>query len=87
MAVNRSGIRGGSTEGTRHIEELLGPAGAVEAIDHHGLLVYGWRVGQLTRAGVPSSLGQADADCVDWHRSAHLVHRGCLPRLALPIVR
>jgi len=58
-----------------------------EAIDHEYLLVHEWRVAQLTPLGVPLSLAQVGADCVDWHRGAHLVHRGCPPRLALRIAR
>jgi len=87
MAVNRSGFVEAPPKETHRIEGLLDHAGAVEAIGHHGLLVHEWRVPQLTRVGVPLSLAQADADCVDWHQGAHLVHRGCPPRLALPIVR
>jgi hypothetical protein len=50
-------------------EGSLGPAGAAEAIDHHGLPVHDWQVAQLTRLEVTLSLAQADADCVDWHRA------------------
>ena len=50
-------------------EGSLGPAGAAEAIDHHGLPVHDWQVAQLTRLEVPLSLAQADTDCVDWHRT------------------
>ena len=58
-----------------------------EAIDDDDLLVHEWRVRQLTGLGIPWSLAQAAADHVDWHQVATLVRRGCLPRLALPIVR
>ena len=57
-----------------------------EAIDDDDLLVHDWRVRQLTRLGIPSSLAQAAADHVDWHQLAKLVRRGCPPRLALQIV-
>ena len=33
-----------------------------EAIDHDDLLVHEWRVTQLARLGIPSSLAQAVAD-------------------------
>ena len=58
-----------------------------EAIDDDDLLVHEWRVRQLTRLGIPSSLAQAAAGHVDWHQVAKLVRRGCPPRLALQIVR
>ena len=57
-----------------------------EAIDDD-LVVHEWRVRQLTGLGIPWSLAQATADPVDWHQVATLVRRGCLPRLALRIVR
>jgi len=58
-----------------------------EAIEHDDLPVHEWRVRQLTRLGIPSSLAQAAAGHVDWHQLAKLVRRGCPPRLALQIVR
>jgi hypothetical protein len=58
-----------------------------EAIDDDDVLVHEWRVGQLTRLGIPWSLAQAAAGQVDWHQVARLVRRGCPPRLALQIVR
>jgi hypothetical protein len=58
-----------------------------QAIDHDDLLVHEWRVRQLTRLGIPSSLAQAAAEHVDWPQVATLVRRGCPPRLALQIVR
>ena len=57
-----------------------------EAIDYRDP-VRKWRVGQLTRLGIPWSLAQAVAGRVDWHQVARLVQRGCPPRLALDIVR
>ncbi len=58
-----------------------------EAVNHDDLLVYTWRVAQLTRLGIPRSLAEAYADHLDWHQIARLVQRGCPPRLALRIVR
>ena len=58
-----------------------------EAIDDDDLPVHEWRVTQLTRLGIPSSLAQAAADHVDWHQVAKLMRCGCPPRLALQIVR
>ena len=49
-------------------------------------LVHDWRVGRLTRLGVPGSLAEVYADRLDWHQVARLVQRGCPPRLALRIV-
>jgi hypothetical protein len=46
-----------------------------EAIDRRDP-VHEWRVWQLTRLGIPSSLAQAVADHVDWHQVARLVQRG-----------
>ena len=51
------------------------------------LLVHNWRVGRLTRLGIPVSLAEAYADRLDWHQIARLVQRGCPPLLALRIVR
>ena len=53
--------------------------------DEHSL-VHEWRVGQLTRLGIPEPLADAVAARVDWHQIATLVQRGCPPRLALRIV-
>ena len=50
------------------------------------VLVHEWRVGRLTRLGIPWPLAQAAADRVDWHQVATLVRRGCPPQLALRIV-
>jgi hypothetical protein len=58
-----------------------------EIIDVEESLVHDWRVAQLRRLGIPGPLAEADADHVDWHQIARLVHRGCAPRLALRIVR
>ena len=48
--------------------------------------VHAWRVGQLTRLGIPRTLAEVYADRIDWHQVARLVARGCPPRLALRIV-
>jgi hypothetical protein len=57
-----------------------------EAIDHDDLPVHNWRVAQLKRLGIPGQLAEVYADHLDWHEIAHLVRRGCLPRLALRII-
>jgi hypothetical protein len=57
-----------------------------EAIDHDDLLVHNWRVAQLKRLGIPGLLAEVYADHLDWHQIAHLVRRGCPPRLALRII-
>jgi hypothetical protein len=44
-------------------------------------------VSQVTRLGVPEPLAKIYADRMSWHQVARLVQRGCLPRLALRIVR
>jgi hypothetical protein len=49
-------------------------------------LVHTWRVAQLTRLGIPTSMAEAYADRIDWHQVARLVQRGCPARLALRIV-
>ena len=56
-----------------------------KGLDEEGLLVHNWRVDRLTRLGVPGSLAEIYADCLDWHQVARLVQRGCPPRLALRI--
>ena len=53
--------------------------------DEHSL-VHEWRVGRLTRLGIPEPLANALAARVDWHQVAALVQRGCPPWLALRIV-
>jgi sirohydrochlorin ferrochelatase len=58
-----------------------------EVIDDQDLAVHNWRVAQLSRLGVPSSVAQAVADEVDWHQVGELVQMGCPPRVALRIVR
>jgi hypothetical protein len=58
-----------------------------EVIDHDEYRVHQWRVTQLKRLGIPGPLAEADADNVDWHQIASLVHHGCPPRLALRIIR
>ena len=41
-----------------------------EAVTHDEPLVHNWRVSQLTRLGIPRSLGEAYADHLDWHQIA-----------------
>ena len=57
-----------------------------QAVADEELLVHNWRVGRLTRLGVPGSLAEVYADRLDWHQVARLVQRGCPPWLALRIV-
>jgi hypothetical protein len=57
-----------------------------DAISRGEMLVYNWRVSQLTRLGIPGPLAEIYADCIDWHQVARLVQRGCPPHLALRIV-
>jgi hypothetical protein len=59
---------------------------AHEIIHDEQSLVHEWRVGQLTRLGIPEPLADALAARVDWHQIAALVQRGCPPWLALRIV-
>ncbi|HTW03959.1 MAG TPA: hypothetical protein VMF87_26915 [Streptosporangiaceae bacterium] len=59
----------------------------LEAVDPESQLVHQWRVTRLTGLGVPRLMAEVDADNVDWHQIARLVHGGCPPRLALRIVR
>jgi hypothetical protein len=49
--------------------------------------VQAWRVEQLLRLGLASTLAEDFADVVDWHALAALINRGCSPELALEIVR
>ena len=49
--------------------------------------VRAWRVEQLRRLGLGSTLAVAFADVIDWHALAALIDRGCSPELALEIVR
>ena len=58
-----------------------------EVIDHDEYRVHQWRVTQLKRLGIPGPRAEADADNVDWHQIASLVHHVCPPRLALRIIR
>ena len=51
------------------------------------LSVRAWRAEQLGRLGLPPTLAQTFADCVDWHALADLIDRGCPLGLALDIVR
>ena len=62
------------------------PAIGHEAIDHNELPVHIWRVGRLTRLGIPAPLAEIHADHLDWHQIARLVQHGCPPRLALRII-
>ena len=57
-----------------------------DAIDHDDLPVHNWRVAQLKRLGIPGPLAEVYADHLDGHHIAHLVRRGCPPRLALRII-
>jgi hypothetical protein len=50
-------------------------------------MVHKWRVARLARLGIPSPVAEATAGHVDWHEITALVQRGCLPRLALRILR
>ena len=63
------------------------PRTTQEVIDHDAQLVHDWRVTRLMRLGIPAALAEADADRLDWHQIATLVHRGCPPLLALRIIR
>jgi hypothetical protein len=58
-----------------------------EAVDLENQLVHQWRVTRLTGLGIPRPMAEVDADNVDWHQIARLVHGGCPPLLALRIVR
>lgn len=58
-----------------------------EVIDRESHVLHKWRVAQLVRLGITASLAEVNADNVDWHEVARLVHDGCPPRLALRIVR
>ena len=49
--------------------------------------VRAWRVEQLRRLGLGSTLAVAFADVIDWHALAALIDCGCSPELALEIVR
>jgi hypothetical protein len=60
--------------------------GAHETIHDEHSLIHEWRVGQLTRLGIPKPLADAVAARVDWHQIAALVQHGCPPKLALRIV-
>ena len=63
------------------------PQAMPEAIDHDGPLVHKWLAAQLKRLGIPEPLAEVYADRLDWHQVARLVRRGCLPLLALRIIR
>ena len=60
---------------------------AHEIIHDEHSRVHEWRVGQLTRLGIPEPLADALAGRVDWHQIATGVRRGCPPRLEPRIVR
>jgi hypothetical protein len=62
------------------------PRTTQEVIDHDAQLVHDWRVTRLMRLGIPAALAEADADRLDRHQLAKLVHRGCPPLLALRII-
>jgi hypothetical protein len=49
--------------------------------------VNAWRTEQLEKLGFSQTVAEACAGLVDWHEIAALVSRGCLPHLALEIVR
>ena len=49
--------------------------------------VHAWRVEQLGKLGLSTSIAEAVADFVDWHEVAPLVAKGCPPALALEIAR
>ena len=62
----------------------------VEELDqkaHENRRVHVWRIEQLRRLGLDSSVAEAFADLVDWHALAALIDHGCPPELALEIVR
>ena len=69
------------------MEPLLPPDDDLDDEAEEELLVHAWRTEQLRRLGVPGILAETFADLVDWHALAELVERGCLPDLALEIVR
>ena len=50
-------------------------------------VVHAWRVSQLVRLGLASSVADAVADKIDWHEVAKLVRRGCPASLAVAIVQ
>jgi hypothetical protein len=49
--------------------------------------VHAWRVEQLGKLGLSTSIAEAAADLVDWHEVVPLVDKGCPPELALEIAR
>jgi hypothetical protein len=49
--------------------------------------VNAWRTEQLEKLGFSSTVAEACAGLVDWHEIAALVGRGCMPHVALEIVR
>jgi hypothetical protein len=57
-----------------------------KAIGHDESPVHTRRVSRLDRLGVPGRLAEIYADCIDWHKLAQMVRRGCSPGLALRIV-
>ena len=59
----------------------------VEFPNDEELLVHDWRVEQLERLGIETTIAETFAGVVDWHELAGLVERGCAPHLALEIVR
>lgn len=51
-----------------------------------GGAVHAWRVSQLVRLGLATTVAEAVADRVDWHDVAKLVERGCPAALAITII-
>jgi hypothetical protein len=41
-----------------------------DALSRDDMLVYNWRVSQLTRLGIPGPLAEICAGCIDWHQVA-----------------
>jgi hypothetical protein len=69
------------------METMLMPAEELDQKAQEIRRVRAWRVEQLRRLGLASTVAEAFADLVDWHALAALVDRGCPPELALEIVR
>jgi hypothetical protein len=58
-----------------------------DEIEQEAVVVHAWRVSQLTRLGLATSVAESVADNVDWHEIAKLVGRGCPAATALSIVQ
>ena len=69
------------------MELLLTPVEELDQKAREMRRVRSWRVEQLRRLGLASTLAESFADRVDWHAVAALIDRGCAPELALEIVR